>query len=95
MPFGPPGGFFVPASDFGSTQAQALGMEAHMTRKKMTIPALQHKKARGEPIVMVTADNYPRQAASQSLSDQVRSQVAFDRMVEVEPADGSRRILRR
>jgi hypothetical protein len=55
-----------------------------VTRKKMTILALQDKKARGEPIVMVTADNYPRQAASQSLSDQVRSQVAFDRMVEAD-----------
>ena len=31
-----------------------------------------------------THDNYPRQAASQSLSDQVRSQVAFDRMVEID-----------
>ena len=50
----------------------------------MTILALQDKKARGEPIVLVTADNYPRQAASQSLSDRVRSQVAFDGMVEID-----------
>jgi 3-methyl-2-oxobutanoate hydroxymethyltransferase len=33
--------------------------EAHMTRKKMTILALQEKKLRGEPIAMVTAYDYP------------------------------------
>ena len=67
MPFGPPGGFFVPASDFGSTQAQALGMEAHMTRQKMTILALQDKKARGEPITMITAYDYPGALAADRL----------------------------
>ena len=30
-----------------------------MTRKKVTILALQEKKARGEPIAMITAYDYP------------------------------------
>ncbi len=33
--------------------------EANVTRKKLTILALQDKKARGEPISMVTAYDYP------------------------------------
>jgi hypothetical protein len=40
------------------------GEEASMTPKKMTILTLQDKKARGEPITMITAYDYPSALAA-------------------------------